>query len=79
MRDESTSTPAPLRRESAHGLPASTDARWAACPVTVGPAALSETSQRSTMTDDFDRALDMLLTGIQAQARDDSKPAKRKR
>lgn len=29
-------------------------------------AALAETSQRSTMGDDFDRALDMLLTGIQA-------------
>lgn len=42
-------------------------------------AALSETSRRSTMTDDFDRALDMLLTGIQARARDDSKPAKRRR
>ncbi|MEM6106215.1 TetR/AcrR family transcriptional regulator C-terminal domain-containing protein [Mycobacterium sp. 050272] len=42
-------------------------------------AALSETSQRSTMADDFDRALDMLLAGIQARARDDSKPAKRRR
>ncbi|WAJ45011.1 TetR/AcrR family transcriptional regulator C-terminal domain-containing protein [Mycobacterium sp. Aquia_216] len=31
-------------------------------------AALAETSQRSTMGDDFDRALDMLLTGIQAAA-----------
>ena len=30
-------------------------------------AALAQTSQRSTMGDDFDRALDMLLTGIQAR------------
>ncbi len=33
-------------------------------------AALAQTSQRSTMGDDFDRALDMLLTGIQAAAQD---------
>jgi AcrR family transcriptional regulator len=32
-------------------------------------AALAETSQRSTMAKDFDRALDMLLAGIQSQAR----------
>jgi AcrR family transcriptional regulator len=31
-------------------------------------AALAETSQQSTMAADFDRALDMLLTGIQASA-----------
>ncbi|GLE54631.1 hypothetical protein ATCCBAA256_42330 [Mycobacterium montefiorense] len=29
-------------------------------------AALSETSRRSTMVDDFDGALEMLLTGIEA-------------
>lgn len=31
-------------------------------------ATLAQTSQRSTMAADFDRALDMLLTGIQEHA-----------
>jgi hypothetical protein len=31
-------------------------------------APLAQTSQRSTMAADFDRALDMLLTGIQEHA-----------
>ena len=42
-------------------------------------AALAETSQRSTMGADFDRALDMLLTGIEGRARDDSTTPKRRR
>jgi AcrR family transcriptional regulator len=47
-------------------------------------AALAKTSQRSTMAADFDRALDMLLAGIQLRAatatnRDDSGTAKRRR
>ena len=46
-------------------------------------AALAETSQRSTMGADFDRALEMLLSGIEAatagQARDESGVPKRRR
>jgi hypothetical protein len=38
-------------------------------------AALAETSRRSTMAADFDRALDMLLTGIQTQTRKNRRAA----
>jgi AcrR family transcriptional regulator len=41
-------------------------------------AALAETSQRSTMGDDFDRALDMLLTGIHTRASDTKSPKRRR-
>jgi AcrR family transcriptional regulator len=41
-------------------------------------AALAETSQRSTMGDDFDRALDMLLTGIHTRAGETKAPKRRR-
>jgi AcrR family transcriptional regulator len=41
-------------------------------------AALSETSRRSTMADDFGRALDMLLTGIHTRAGDTRAPKRRR-
>ncbi|OBG19583.1 TetR/AcrR family transcriptional regulator [Mycobacterium sp. 852002-51057_SCH5723018] len=41
-------------------------------------SALAETSQRSTMAADFDRALDILLTGIQSRANDSGTPKRRR-
>jgi hypothetical protein len=42
-------------------------------------AALAQISQGSTMRADFDRALDMLLSGIQAASQDDADKPKRRR